>query len=144
MRINAFKSAWGVNAAEFDFWLRDVKAKGYGMWEQKWKMIATYNALVAAGIELNPNGLADEALQRIRGLLSELSLQVIIQWAIPCKLSLRSPSSLTCDRLFSSWPDYAGPRPEGLKPADHLERYRQQLAFARTFSPILINIQSGL
>ncbi|RSH94953.1 hypothetical protein EHS25_000037 [Saitozyma podzolica] len=61
MRINAFKSAWGVNAAEFDFWLRDVKAKGY------------------AGIELNPNGLADEALQRIRGLLIELSLQVIIQ-----------------------------------------------------------------
>jgi hypothetical protein len=31
MRINAFKSAWGVNAAEFEFWLRDVKAKGYGM-----------------------------------------------------------------------------------------------------------------
>jgi hypothetical protein len=43
-------------------------------------MIATdSSALVAAGIELNPNGLADEVLQRIRGLLSELSLQVIIQ-----------------------------------------------------------------
>ncbi|KAJ5771972.1 hypothetical protein N7520_002501 [Penicillium odoratum] len=43
----------------------------------------------------------------------------------------------------SSWVDYLGPRPVGLKAADHLRNYRAALQLAEPLNPVSFNFQSG-
>ncbi|KAJ5652628.1 hypothetical protein N7507_010054 [Penicillium longicatenatum] len=43
----------------------------------------------------------------------------------------------------SSWVDYLGPRPVGLKARDHLKNYRDVLLLAATLRPVSFNFQSG-
>ncbi|KAK6198416.1 hypothetical protein LQW54_010310 [Pestalotiopsis sp. IQ-011] len=45
--------------------------------------------------------------------------------------------------MFSSWPQYVGPRPKGLTPADHLEYYRKSLQGVTILKPIKVNVHSG-
>ncbi|KAJ5105961.1 hypothetical protein NUU61_003308 [Penicillium alfredii] len=45
--------------------------------------------------------------------------------------------------VFSSWPQYAAPRPVGLKAEHHLQRYREQLQLIRPLRPATINFHSG-
>ncbi|KAJ5798308.1 uncharacterized protein N7503_007604 [Penicillium pulvis] len=43
----------------------------------------------------------------------------------------------------SSWVDYLGPRPVGLKASDHLKAYRDVLLLAEPLRPVSFNFQSG-
>ncbi|KAK6080336.1 ap family 2 [Seiridium cupressi] len=45
--------------------------------------------------------------------------------------------------IFSSWPQYVGPRPKGLTPDDHLKFYREQIKQASVLKPLKINAHSG-
>ncbi|KAJ5679050.1 hypothetical protein N7462_007294 [Penicillium macrosclerotiorum] len=45
--------------------------------------------------------------------------------------------------LHSSWFQYVGPRPNGLKAEDHLQTYRELLYLIRPLRPVTINFQSG-
>ncbi|OWT40793.1 hypothetical protein C362_01006 [Cryptococcus neoformans Bt1] len=76
------------------------------------------------GIEINIHEWPAKDITRLRDLLHATDTPVIIQ-------------------LFTSWRDYIGPRPEGLGPKEHLAVYKQQVAIAKTFKPVLINVQSG-
>ncbi|KAK1148103.1 hypothetical protein N8T08_010741 [Aspergillus melleus] len=45
--------------------------------------------------------------------------------------------------IHTLWPMYAGPKPAGLTPKDHLAGYRTQLERAKTLRPYKINAHSG-
>ncbi|KAH8432844.1 sugar phosphate isomerase/epimerase family protein [Aspergillus melleus] len=45
--------------------------------------------------------------------------------------------------IHTLWPMYAGPKPAGLTPKDHLAGYRTQLERAKTLKPYKINAHSG-
>ncbi|KAL7939940.1 hypothetical protein V8C42DRAFT_339077 [Trichoderma barbatum] len=45
--------------------------------------------------------------------------------------------------IFSSWPQYTGPRPCGLVPDVYLDIYCEQLRLAFILKPLVINAQSG-
>ncbi|KAM0750880.1 hypothetical protein T439DRAFT_356614 [Meredithblackwellia eburnea MCA 4105] len=95
-----------------------VEPKDFDAWFAHVKQEGYY------GVEFNPAFLSNDELDSVRRNLQKNDLAIIVQ-------------------LFSSWPNYHGPRPLGLRAADHLERYREQVAFAKSFNPVLINIQSG-
>ncbi|KAL2834789.1 xylose isomerase-like protein [Aspergillus pseudoustus] len=77
-----------------------------------------------SGIEIDLAGMSPEELQLTRSIADEVGLEISVL-------------------LFSSWPQYAGPRPAGLTPEDHVEFFRGQLKLAHILKPVRINAQSG-
>ncbi|OJJ67837.1 hypothetical protein ASPBRDRAFT_199539 [Aspergillus brasiliensis CBS 101740] len=77
-----------------------------------------------AGIEIDFAGISPEQLQLLRKNCDEAGLEISVL-------------------LFSSWPQYVGPRPRGLTPDAHLEFYRGQLRLATILKPVVINAHSG-
>ncbi|WWC63269.1 uncharacterized protein I303_105869 [Kwoniella dejecticola CBS 10117] len=57
---------------------------------------------------------------------------------------IKSHGLLASVATFSSWTNYIGPRPPGLTADDHLKTYKANLIAARTFDPVVINVQSGV
>ncbi|CAI4215968.1 unnamed protein product [Parascedosporium putredinis] len=45
--------------------------------------------------------------------------------------------------IHTAWPRYLGPRPDGLKPDDHLRIYKEQLQLAKSLRAYKVNAQSG-
>ncbi|ORY30763.1 xylose isomerase-like protein [Naematelia encephala] len=83
-------------------------------------------ALDYDGIEFNLHRAGPpEGYFALKTLLDDLELKVIVQ-------------------TFSSWVNYAGPRPPGLTCEDHIAIYRQHLKAAKFFEPVQLNVQSGV
>ncbi|RAL00060.1 sugar phosphate isomerase/epimerase family protein [Aspergillus ibericus CBS 121593] len=77
-----------------------------------------------AGIEIDFAGMTPDQLQLLQNNCDEVGLEISVL-------------------LFSSWPQYVGPRPRGLTPDRHVDFFRDQLRLAKILKPTLINAQSG-
>ncbi|KAE8152252.1 hypothetical protein BDV25DRAFT_128146 [Aspergillus avenaceus] len=95
------------------------RGDNYANW-QRWFPILKAQGYV--GIEVDIAPLPDIAT--IRRLADEAGLEIIVM-------------------VHSEWPCYAGPKPVGLTPKDHLKNYRAQLEIAKTLRPVKINAHSG-
>ncbi|KAL5365324.1 xylose isomerase-like protein [Aspergillus floccosus] len=93
--------------------------------QTEWKKrFVEWKAHGYAGIEIDFAGMSPEQLQLLRSLCDEVGFE----------------ASVT---LFSSWPQYVGPRPRGLTPDVCLEFFRGQLKLASILKPVVVNAQSG-
>ncbi|OGM49405.1 hypothetical protein ABOM_003519 [Aspergillus bombycis] len=93
--------------------------ENYENW-QKW--LPTLKDQGYVGIEVDIAPLPN--ISTIRRLCDEVGLEI-------------------CVMIHSKWPGYAGPKPVGLTPTDHLTNYRAQLEIAKTLRPFKINAHSG-
>ncbi|KAL7940588.1 hypothetical protein V8C42DRAFT_337163 [Trichoderma barbatum] len=76
------------------------------------------------GVEIDLTGMGSEGLFSLRSICDEIGLEISVT-------------------IFSSWPQYTGPRPCGSVPDVHLDIYREQLRLASILKPLVINAQSG-
>ncbi|KAF9884413.1 hypothetical protein FE257_001813 [Aspergillus nanangensis] len=88
------------------------------------KRFVEWKAHGYAGIEVSFAGMSAPELQRLRNNCDEAGLEIAVT-------------------LFSSWPNYSGPRPRGLNPHVSLEFFREQLRLASILKPVVVNAQSG-
>ncbi|KAL4869702.1 hypothetical protein BDV12DRAFT_74888 [Aspergillus spectabilis] len=96
-----------------------------GPQQTEWKKrFIEWKAHGYAGIEVDFVGMSPEELQLLRSICDELELEVSVT-------------------MFSSWPQYVGPRPRGLTPDYHVKFFREQLRLASILKPVRVSCQSG-
>ncbi|KAJ5999293.1 hypothetical protein N7451_007103 [Penicillium sp. IBT 35674x] len=89
------------------------------------KWFPELKALGYSGVEVNIHALDPKReIPRLRQICDNLDLDISILG-------------------HSSWVDYLGPRPVGLKASDHLKAYRDVLLLAEPLRPVCFNFQSG-
>ncbi|KAI9932353.1 hypothetical protein ASPWEDRAFT_182832 [Aspergillus wentii DTO 134E9] len=91
----------------------------YSHWQQ-W--FPTLKQQGYVGVEIDITGHTD--LATIRRIADEAGLEISVL-------------------IHTQWPSYAGPKPPGLTPQDHLNGYRAQLQAAKALRPVKINAHSG-
>lgn len=105
--------------------------------------------MCTVGIEVDIAGFDPKTFPLLRKICDGAGLEITCLYEKEKKIRLSNKNKETLKltwldhSIFSSWPQYAGPRPKGLDPEYHLGFYREQLRIASTLRPVKINAQSG-
>ncbi|KAJ5930840.1 hypothetical protein N7466_006333 [Penicillium verhagenii] len=127
MRIDRFRTMWGIepgtNLDNWAEWFKELKTLGYN------------------GVEVNIHQLDPKhEIPRLRQICDDLDFDISV---LSVNLTITSRYTKTTEPGHSSWIDYLGPRPVGLKARDHLQNYREAIQLAEPLRPVSFNFQSG-
>jgi hypothetical protein len=153
MRIAKYRSLWGIDRGlDLQGWaIAAVQSKSLGYGNNVTLPYLPRDCIdgFTDGLEIDIHGLDPKKdLPKVKEICCMNRLDICVMYVLQrsCHTFLAfhvSDHTSSMFRIFTSWPQYVGPPPTQWNIEQHIARYKQQLHYAKSLEPALVNAHSG-